>query len=74
MFGRPSCIPYSCREVLLEVWEWWGAFPEVWVWSGGPLGCPGVVGRQSWMFRSGREALPDVREWLAGYPGCPGVF
>ena len=30
-------------------------------WSGGPPGCPGVVGRHSGMFKSGREDVPDVR-------------
>ena len=49
------------------------ALPKVLKWSGGPSGCPGVVGRPSWMSGSGREALPDVREWSGGPPGCPGV-
>ena len=31
-------------------------------WLRGSPGCPGLVGRPSGMFRSGREALPDVRE------------
>ena len=39
----------SGREALLDVREW----------SGGPPGCPGVVGRPSRMTESGREALPD---------------
>ena len=43
----------SGRETHLDLREW----------SEGPLGCPGVVGRPSWMTWSGREALPDVREW-----------
>ena len=49
-------------------------------WSGGPPGCPGVVGRPSRMFGGGqealsdvREALPDVREWSGSSPKCPGV-
>ena len=31
-------------------------------WSGGPLGCPVLVGRASRMSGSFCEALPDVRE------------
>ena len=60
------------------------ALPDVWVWSGGHLGCLGVVGWPSWisgsvrrpsqMSRSCREALTDVREWVGGPPVCPGVF
>ena len=51
----------------------WEALPEVREWWGGPPGCPGVVGRPSWMSGSdrklsrksvsGRDAIPDVREW-----------
>ena len=48
-------------------------FPDVQEWSGGPLGCPRVVGRPSRMSESGWEALSDVREWLGGPPGCPRV-
>ena len=33
-------------------------------WSGGTLGCPGVVETPSRMSLSGREALPEVREPL----------
>ena len=61
----------SGRETLPYVQKWWGGPPE---W-------PGVVGRPSWISRSGREpprmsgsgldALPDVREWSRGPPGCP---
>ena len=48
---------------------------------GGPPECLGVIGRPSWMSKSGREALPDVREWLgnlfqkySAWPsGCPGT-
>ena len=47
------------------------AFPDVWEWSGGPPGCPGVVGMHSWMSRSGREAFPDVCKWLVRPPVCP---
>ena len=35
---------------------------DVWEWSGGTPGSPGVVGRTSRMSGSGWEALPDVRE------------
>ena len=58
------------------------AFQDVREWSGGPPGCPEVVGRlsrmsrsgrkPSWISGSGREAIPDVREWSGGLPGCPG--
>ena len=44
------------------------ALPDVWEWSGGPPGCPGVVGRPFQMNGSGSEALPDVWEWLGGPP------
>ena len=47
--------------------------PDVWEWSVGPRGCPGVVGMSSGMSGSGREVLRDVREWLGVPPGCPGV-
>ena len=45
--------------------------PDFREWLGGPPGCPGVVGRHSWMSRSGgrpsrmsgsgQESLPDVK-------------
>ena len=48
----------------------WEALPDIWEWSGVPLGCPGVVGIPSRMSGSGREifpyireALPNIREW-----------
>ena len=53
----------SCRE----------AIPNVREWTGGPLGCPGVVGIPSLIFGSGREALPDIREFPGVPPGCPDV-
>ena len=60
----------SGLEALLDVWEW----------SRGPLGCPGVpprcsgvVGRPSRLSKSGREALPNIREWSGGPFECPGV-
>ena len=37
--------------------------PDVWEWSVGPPGCPGVVGRSSWKSGSGREYLPDIQKW-----------
>ena len=49
---------------------------DVWDWSGGPPGCPEVVGRPSWvvgspsrMSRSGQEAIQNVRERSRGPPG-----
>ena len=36
---------------------------------GALLGCPGVLGRPSQMFRSGWDALPDVWEWCMALPG-----
>ena len=50
-------------EALLDVREYREALSDVREWSGGPPGCPGMVGRPSWMSSSGREALSDVREW-----------
>ena len=47
-------MPGSGREALWDGRQW----------SGGPLGCPGVVERPSRMSGSGREALPDGRESL----------
>ena len=49
------------------------AIPDVREWSGGPPGCPGVVGRPSRMSGSGQEALPNVRAWSRGHPECLGV-
>ena len=37
------------------------ALPNVQEWSGGPQGCPGVVGRPTLMPVSGREVHPDAR-------------
>ena len=39
-------------------------------WSGGPPGCPGVVGRPFRMSGSGREVLQDIREWLLSCHEC----
>ena len=39
------------------------ALPDALVWSRGPVGCLGVVGRPFLMSGSGREALQDVRKW-----------
>ena len=71
--GSPSRMSGSCRETLLDACEGWGALPDVRQLSGGPPGCPGVVGSPSQMSGSGRESLPDVWEWSGGSPGCPGV-
>ena len=59
----------SDRETLPEVRD---PIPDVQKWTGDPLGCPGVLGRPSWMCVSGgrpsrmtgsvREALPDILE------------
>ena len=49
------------------------ALPDVQEWSGGHLGCPGVVGWPSRMSRSGWEALLDVQQLQGGPPVCPGV-
>ena len=49
------------------------ALSDVFEWSGGPPGCPGVVFWPSRMSGSGREALMDVLEWSGGPPRCPGV-
>ena len=61
----------------------WDAVSVVQVWSedtSGCLvvvvvspGCPGEVGRPSWMSGNGQEALPDIREWSGVPLGCPGV-
>ena len=54
--GRTLWMFESGWEALLDVWE------EL----GGPLGCPGVVGRPSWRSVSCRETLPEVRKlWEA---------
>ena len=44
----------SGRKDLLDVREW----------SGGPPGCPGVVGRPFRMSRSGPDTLQDVQKVL----------
>ena len=59
------------------------SIPNVRDRSGGPPGCPRVVGslprcpgvfnRHSWMSGSGREVLPDDRNRPEGPPTCPGV-
>ena len=54
-------------------WSGRKALPDDREWSVGPLRCPGVVGRPSWVSGSGRLALPDVWEWSGGPHGCPGV-
>ena len=42
-------------------------------WLLGPPVVPGVFGRPSLRFGSGREALPKVREWSGSPPIVPGV-
>ena len=54
----------------------WEALLDVREWSGGPHGCPRVVGNPpmcpgvaltpSRMSQSGPDALQDVREWSGG--------
>ena len=55
---RPFCMSGSSWEAFLDVRE---ALPVVRVWSGGPPGYPGVVGRPSLMSGSGLEVQPYVR-------------
>ena len=38
--------------------------PNIWQWSGGPTGSPGVVERPSRVSESSRESLQEVREAL----------
>ena len=66
----------SVRKTLTDVQE---SLLDIRKWSGGPPGCPRVVGRPTrmsgsgrktlWMSGSGREALQDVREWSGSPPG-----
>ena len=44
------------------------ALPDVREGSGGPPGCPEVIGRPSQMSRRGREALLDIWEWSGDLP------
>ena len=77
----PSRMPGSGRDALQVVQEWAEFSPNVYGWSAGPPGCPGVVGRPyrtsgidvstSRMSGTGRETLLDVREWSVGRPGFP---
>ena len=80
--GGPGSLPdvgVPCQmlgrglETLPNVREWWEVLTDSREWSGGPLGCTGVVWRPSRMPESGRVALPDVREWLEIPPGCSEV-
>ena len=41
------------------------SLPDLWEWSGGPPGSPGVVVKPSLISGSGREDLPDVCESLS---------
>ena len=59
----------SGRDVFPVVRQCSVAVPDVWEWSGVPLGSPGVVRRPSRMSGSGREALADLRECSGGPPG-----
>ena len=47
--------------------------PDVWEWSRGYLGCPGMVGRPSRVSGNGRKALPNDRVGLGSLLGRPGV-
>ena len=71
--GRPSRMFGSVRVAVSDVREWSGGrlgCPGV---VGGPSKCPGVVGSLSHMTGGGREALPVDWEWSEGPPGCLGV-
>ena len=88
---RPSLMSGSGPEALPGVVEISArksrsgreAIPDVRKLSGGPYGCPAVVGRHSqmsgsggrhsWVTVSGLETLLDVHEWSGDPPGCPGV-
>ena len=67
--GMSSRMSGSGREFRPNVPEWSRGPHSC---SGGPPGCPGVVGRPSWKSGSSREAIADFREWSGGHPGCPG--
>ena len=54
----PFRLSGSGWETLPDVREWWKALPDVREWSGNPPGCPGVIGKPSQMYGSGREYLP----------------
>ena len=59
MVERPSRRSWSGREALTKVQE---TLPNIWEWSGGPPGGPGVVGKPTERSGSGWEALPEVQE------------
>ena len=58
----------SVWEALSDVRECQEDLPNVLKWSGGPSGCPGVVGSVSRMSGSDWKTLPVVREWWAALP------
>ena len=65
--GRPSEMYGSSWEALrMSRWpsrmsrSGWETLTDVREWSGGPPGCPGVIGRSSLMSGSGRVTLPNV--------------
>ena len=60
--GRACRMSRSGQEALGVSGNGREALPDVREWSGGPRGCPGVVGRPSWKSGSGREAIGDVQE------------
>ena len=47
--------------------------PDVRERSGGPLECPGVVERPTWMSGIGRQTNSDVRKWSEDARKCEGV-
>ena len=66
--GRPSRISGNGQEALQDVWKWSAGPPDVWEalldvceGSGGPQGCPVVIGRSSRNSGSDRWAFPYVR-------------
>ena len=64
--GRES-IPYD-QGALPNVRYSLVILPDVREWSGGPPGCPGIVGWPSRMSGSGRDSLPNVQEWSGNPP------
>ena len=76
MVERPSRMSTSGREAFPDVREWSNVREGLSTTpghSGGPPGCPGVVGRSDRLSRSGRETLPDVPDCSVDPPGCSGV-
>ena len=83
MVGKPSRRYGSGQKILPEFCHWSETLPEVWNWSGDPLGGTEVVGRpsrrtgncrrQSRMCGTGRESIPEVLKWSGDPFGGPEV-